>query len=237
MHSIVVSPPVADHRGELRGAARETSRWRHRSATGAELRSCVLPELSAAALASRRTVRLQVQLLDPGDESAWRRYQDWARPGVDPDAQRQLQIEIYATVLAVCLQRKANRRLLPRIRFSAFAAARQLDLTDDQLFLTEPGRPERAVPASLREQSYERYEREFDDGWSQAKPTDLKLQAVDWSPLDDGGSIARYKILNLFRELALPTPAFTGGELDAIVERLNGHETCSDDPSGGVDSA
>jgi hypothetical protein len=197
----------------------------------------VLPALSEASRASRRLVTLQVQLLDPGSEAAWRDYLDWAGFGSGPATRRQLEIEVYATILAVCVQRKGNRWLRPHIRFSEFAAGRELDLTDDQLIVTEPGRPERAVFASLREQPYQSGEREFEDGWYQAKPTDLKLQAVGWSSLDDAGSIPRYKILNLFRELALPTPAFTDGDLDAIVERLNGYETHGDDPSGGVDSA
>ena len=237
MPSDVLSQPVADRNMELRAAARETSGWRHRSATGALLRSCVLPELARASRDGRRSINLRIELLDPSSELACREYQDWTGSPSVPDARRLLEIEIYATILAVCLERKRNRKLHPRIRFSTFFTARQLDLSDDWLILTEPGPAEQAaIRVSTREQLYRRYEREFEDGWDQAKPTDLKLQAVDWSPLYDGEFIPRYNILNLYRELDLPTPEFTDGDLYAIVERLNGDGAYGDDPSGGVDT-
>jgi len=235
--SDVLSQPVADRNVELRAAARETSGWRHRSATGALLRSCVLPELARASRESRRSINLRVELLDPASEAACREYREWTGSGSVPDARRLLEIEIYATVLAVCVERKRNRKLHPRIRFSQYFTARQLDLSDEWLVVTESGHAEQAaIRVSTREQLYRRYEREFEDGWDQAKPTDLKLQAVDWSPLYDGEFIPRYNILNLFRELDLPPPEFTDGDLFAIVERLNGDGTYGDDPSGGVDS-
>jgi hypothetical protein len=236
--SEVLSQPVADRNAELRAAAGDTSGWRHRSATGALLRSCVLPELARACRDTRRSISLRVELLDPASELACREYREWTGSDSVPDARRLLEIEIYATVLAVCLERKRNRRLHPRIRFSPYFTARQLDLSDDWLIVTESGHEERAaIRVSTREQLYRRYEREFEDGWDQAKPTDLKLQAVDWAPLYDGEFIPRYNILNLYRELDLPTPEFTDGDLFAILERLNGDRTYSDDPSGGVDSA
>lgn len=235
--SNVLSPPVGDRNIELRAAARATSSWRHRSATGALLRSCVLPELTRASRDARRSISLRVELLDPASETACRHYRDWAGLDSVPEARWLLEIEIYATILAVCLERKRNRRLHPRIRLSAFFTAHQVDLTDDRLILTEPGQPERAFTVSTREQLYRSYAREFELGWDQAKPTDLKLQAVDWSPLNDGEFIRGYSILNLYRELDLPTPEFTDGDLQAIVERLYGHGTYGDDPSGGVDSA
>jgi hypothetical protein len=234
--SDVLSLPVGDRNMELRAAARETSTWRHRSATGALLRSCVLPELAKASRDARRSISLRVELLDPANEIACRHYRDWVGFNSVPDARRLLEIEIYATILAVCLERKRNRKLHPRIRLSAIFTAHQVDLTDDRLILTEPGHAEQAVTASTREQLYRSYAREFEVGWDQAKPTDLKLQAVDWSPLYDGEFIRGYNILNLYRELDLPTPEFTGGDLEAIVERLYGHGTYSDDPPGGVDS-
>ena len=238
MPSNVLSLPAGDRCGELRKAAREkTSRWAHRSATGALWRSCVLPELSAASGAARRHVEIRVELLDPANELACRHYRSWAGFSSLPGAQRQLEIEIYATILAVCLERRKNKKLHGHIRLSSFFTAHQVDLTDNRLILTEPGHAEQAITADQREQLYQRYEREFDAGWDQARPRELKLRAVEWSSLRDGVSIPGYRILNLCRELDLPTPAFSDDDLRAIVERLDGHEEYSDDPSGGVDSA
>ena len=234
----ILSLQAGDRYSALQIAVREkTTRWRHRSATGALWRSYVLPQLSAAAGAARRHVEVRVELLDPANEVACRRYRDWAGFNSVLGAQRLLEIEIYATVLAVCQERKANKKLHARICFSSSFPAYQIDLTDNRLVLTGPGHAEQAVTAFQREQLYRSYEREFDVGWDQARPTELKLQAVEWSPLRDGESIPGYRILNLCRELDLPTPAFTDGDLRAIVERLESHENYSDDPSGGVDSA
>lgn len=238
MPSNVLSLSAGDRCGELRKAACErTTRWRHRSATGALWRSCVLPELSAAAGTAGRHVQVKVELLDPANEVACRHYRDWAGFNSVLDAQRLLEIEIFATILAVCQERKANKKLHAHIRFSPSFPAHQIDLTDNRLVLTGPGHAEQAVTAFQREQLYRSYEREFDVGWDQARPTELKLRAVEWSPLRDGESIPGYRILNLCRELDLPTPAFTDDDLRAIVERLESHEKYSDDPSGGVDSA
>ena len=237
MPSDVLSLPVGDRNKQLRTAARETNSWRHRSATGALLRSCVLPELARASRDTRRSIGLRVMLLDPANEVACWRYRDWAGFDSVAEARRGLEVEVYATILAVCIERKRSRKLHPHIRFSGTFAPDQLDLADDRPILAEPGHAEQAITASLREQLYQRCEREFEAGWAKAKPTELKLQAVDWSPLYDGEFIPRYNILNLYRELDLPTPEFTDGDLAAIVERLDGHGFHSDDPSGGVDSA
>lgn len=228
---------MGDHHRVLSQSAHRTSSWRHRSATGASLRCCVLPELSAASREARRSVKLHVELLDPANELACRQYRSWAGLNSVPDAQRMLEIEIYATILAVCLERKRNRRLHSEIRFSPFFTAHQVDIGDDVLVLFPAGGAEPVSTATPGDQLYQSYLRDFEAGWSQAYSTKLPLHAVDWSPLNDGDLIPRRNILNLFRELHLPAPQFADGDFDAIVERLYGHETESDDPSGGVDSA
>lgn len=230
------SLPAGDFCRQLRKAARETSSWRHRSATGALLRSCVLPELSAASRALRRPITLQVELLNAANDSACRDYgKHFGLDGVD-SARRELQIETYATILAVCRERKENRKLHAHIRLSALFSAQQVDLTDDRLILTPTGHSEQAAMARFREQFFHSYERELSEAWERARRTDLKLQAVDWSPLDDGRQIRGYHIVNLLNELHLPVPEFTDGEIVAIVERLDGHEAHGGDLSRGVDA-
>lgn len=230
------SLPGGDCCRQLRKAARETTTWRHRSATGALLRSCVLPELSAASRALRRPVTLEIELLNAANDTACRDY--GAHVGLSglEAARRQLQIETYATVLAVCLERKDNRRLHAHIRFSPLFSAQQVDLTDNRLILTPTGHAEQAAMVRFREQFFHSYERELGEAWERARRTDIKLQAVDWSPLFDGEHIRDYHITNLLKELHLPVPEFTDDELFAIVERLDGHESHGGDPSRGVDS-
>jgi hypothetical protein len=204
--------------------------------TGVVLRSCVLPGLCASAV--RRSVRLHVELLDPANEVACRQYRDWAGMDSAPNAQRALEIEICATILAVCAARKRSPRLHPEIRFFAFFTADQVDISDDLLVLSSADSARPVSTATSHGPLYHSYLREFDVGWShQARSSRLSLRAVEWSPLYDGELIPARNILNLFRELHLPAAHFTDGDMDAIVERLDGHETESDDPSGGVDSA
>jgi hypothetical protein len=147
-----------------------------------------------------------------------------------------LQIETYATIIAVCLERKENRRLHAHIRLSALFSAQQVDLTDDRLILTPAGHAEQAAMVRFREQFFHSYERELGEAWERAKRTDIKLQAVEWSSLCDGERIRGYHITNLLKELHLPVPEFTDGDLIAIVERLDGHEAHGGDLSRGVDS-
>ncbi|HET9173213.1 MAG TPA: hypothetical protein VFN97_27540 [Actinospica sp.] len=229
------SLPSGDYCRQLRKAARETTSWRHRSATGALLRACVLPELSAASRALRRPITLQIELLNAGNDTACR---DFGRHiGLDVDAaRRRLQIETYATIVAVCLERKENRRLHAHIRLSPLFTRQQVDLTDDRLILTPSGHAEQAAMTRFREQYRQSFQRELGDAWERAKHTDLKLQAVDWSPVGDGEQIRGYHIINLLRELHLPVPEFTDGELKAIVERLDGHEPHGGDLFRGVDA-
>lgn len=227
----VRSLPVGDHRKVLRQSARQTGSWRHRSATGAVLRSCVLPELSTASRASRRPVKLHIELLDPTNEVACRQYCAWAGLNSAPIAQRALEIEIYTTILAVCVERKRNRRLHPEIRFSAFFAAQQVDISDDLLMLYPAGGAGPVSTAMPGDELYQSYLSKFELSWSRAFATKLPLQAVGWSPLHDGNRIPPRNILNLYHELHLPTPEFTDGDLRAIVERLEGDEAESGDPS------
>jgi hypothetical protein len=230
------SLPSGDDCRQLRKAARETSSWWHRSATGALLRTCVLPELSAASRALRRPITLQVELLNAANDAACREYGAYVGvDGVDA-ARRQLQIETYATILAVCLARKENRRLHAHIRLSPLFSAQQVDLTDNRLILTPAGHAEQAAMVRFREQFFHSYERELGEAWERAKRTELKLQVVDWSPLFDGERIRGYHIVNLLKELHLPVPEFTDADLTGIVERLDGHEAHGGDLSRGVDA-
>jgi hypothetical protein len=233
----VISLPVGDRGRVLRETARDTSSWRHQSVTGAVLRSCVLPVLSASSRDSRRPVTLHVDLLDPANKEACRNYRDWAGLKSVQDAQRTLTIEIYATVLAVCIERKRVRWLHPEIRFSRNFTAHQVDISDDLLVLSPADVSEPVCTAPQYDPLYASCLRNFEARWKQAHSNKLPLQVVQWSPLHDGERIPRRNILNLFRELHLPAIDFTDGDVDAIVERLNSHDTESDDSSGGVGSA
>jgi hypothetical protein len=219
----------------LRETARTTTRWRHKSATGAKLRTCVLPELSAGSR-HHGHVSLQVELLDPRNEVACSHYREWARLNLSwSNPRRDLEIEIHATILALCLERKANSRLRPDIRFSAFFAAHQLDISEQLVVLTPADDPGRSRAAGLDDPIYGSYVREFDAGWAQASR--LRLSPVRWSPLDTRGTLSVDHVRNLFKELDLPGRAFTDEELRSIVERLDIDDDQGDDPRRGVDSA
>lgn len=224
-----------ERRVVLRESARTTTLWRHKSATGTRLRAVVLDELSAATRAGRH-VNLQVELLDPGNELACGHYRDWARHNLPwSDPRRQPELEVHATVLALCLERKTNNRLRPDVRFCAFFDADQLDLSDGLVMLTRAQDPGRTETASLDDPLYHGYVRAFDAGWIQAAR--LRLQAVRWSPLDTSGPPAVHHVRNLFKELDLPGRDFTDEELRSIVERLDIDDGEGDDPRRGVDSA
>ena len=219
----------------LRETARTTTRWRHKSATGSKLRACVLPELSAASR-HHGYLSLQVELLDPRNEVACSHYREWARLNLSrSNARRQLEIEIHATILALCLERKANSRVRPDIRFSAFFAAHQLDISDELVVLTPADDPGRSQAASVDDHLYRSYLREFDAGWAQA--TRLRLAPVRWSPLEGRGRLSTRHVRNLFKELGLPGCTFTDEELRSIVERLDIDDDEGDDARRGVDSA
>jgi hypothetical protein len=219
----------------LRETARATMRWRHKSATGSKLRACVLPELSAGSRHHDR-VTLQVELLDPGNEVACGHYREWARFNLSwSSARRQPELEIHATILALCLERKANSRLRPELRFSTFFSARQLDIGDDLVVLSSAETPDRSRAAAAHDPFYGSYVREFDSGWAQAAK--LSLSPVRWSPLDTRGPLSIHHVRNLFKELNLPGRTYTDEELRSIVERLDIDDDEGDDPRRGVDSA
>lgn len=218
----------------LRETARTTTRWRHKSATGSTLRRCALPELS---IASRihGPVNLEVELLGPNDEALCRHYRAWAGDEPSPiSPRRRLEIEIHATILALCLERKANSRLRLDIRFSASFAAHQLDLSDELAMLTPVAQPQvaRATPASGH--LYAGYVREFEAGWVQARR--LRLAPVRWSPLETRGEPTTYQVRGLFRELDLPGRTFTDEELRFLLERLGPNDQ-SGRPQPGAASA
>lgn len=218
----------------LRETARTTTRWRHKSATGSKLRACVLPELSVGSR-HHAPVTLQVELLDPRNEVACGHYREWARLNLSwTNARRAPELEVHATVLAVCLERKANSRVRPDVRFSAFFSAQQLDLSEELVVLTAAEDPGRSRVAGADERLYGSYSREFDAGWAQARR--LRLSPVRWSPLEDRGELSIHRVRNLFKELDLPGRGYTDEELRSIVERLDVDDE-GDDPRRGVDSA
>ena len=223
----------------LRETARATKRWRHRSAAGGGLRSFVLPELDAASRTERRRITLQVTLLDPADENACREYLEWIRShGRSAATLQSLENDIYATIVAICVEFKINPQLFhPEVRFSQTICDYHFDISDDMLVLTRTAEPGTSESAPSGDLDYRRFCREFDAGWS-ALPK-LNVNRTKWSylPMNDRELLKREHIRNLFKELSLPAHAFEDERLDAILERLVHDDGEGDDRRRGVDSA
>jgi hypothetical protein len=120
----------------LADARKQTDIWIHKGGTGGFLRTVTLPQCVEHARQGQRTLRVQLEIIDPTNESACTAYARF-RGSVSPSADRRgaewtpklVAAEAYATILAACWHSQHFRLLTVEIGLSQVMSTFRWDLS------------------------------------------------------------------------------------------------------------
>ncbi|MEV6772511.1 hypothetical protein AB0N05_28135 [Nocardia sp. NPDC051030] len=190
-------------------ARRDTDKWCRKGGTGTYLRAVTLPELFNKARREQRTVRLQVEILDPTNEQ---RCQDDAHyrstvishggasgPQWTVDRIRK---QSFATVLAACWYRQQSDFLLIEIALASTSTTYRWDLSDSCVIMTQRYPVSPALLFERGKPHYQDLTRELARSFKQARP--LAIGRDDEPLLAAEPTVEQ--IRQLFEHLRLPLP-------------------------------
>ncbi len=204
-------------------ARRNTDRWVFKGGTGTYVRAVTLPECVDIARREKRTLHVQLEIIDPTDEQVCQLYADYRRslsPG--PDSTGELwtldrtRKESFATILASCWYRQRFTFLTIAVGLSPIMSTFRWDMSSACLVITQedPGRPAMVIDAG--KPYYRSYSQELLASLEQAKQVPITL-ARD-VPLGDEPTVDEAR--KLFTRLSLQLPrSFADRDISDIIRK------------------
>jgi hypothetical protein len=204
-------------------ARRNTDRWVFKGGTGTYVRAVTLPECVDIARREKRTLHVQLEIIDPANEQVCQRYADYRRslsPG--PDSTGELwtldrtRKESFATILASCWYRQRFTFLTIAVGLSQIMSTFRWDMSSGSLVITQedPGRPAMVIEAD--KSYYRSYSQELLASLDQTRQVPIGL-ARD-VPLGDEPTVDETR--KLFTRLSLPLPrSFADRDVSDIIRK------------------
>jgi hypothetical protein len=213
-----------DVREALADARAHTDRWHFKGGTGTYLRAVTLPECVENARRRKARLQVRVEIVDPTDEAACRRYADFrtALSSDRPDGTGErwtvdrTRKESFATILAACWYRQHNGLLDIDVRLSPVMTTFRYDLSGRCIVLTQE---DPSAPALRIEEGtfyYERWSTELMASLEQARPvpigSDRQVRLGTRPTVDE--------TRRLFDSVGAPLPrSFTDRDVTDIVQK------------------
>ncbi len=204
-------------------ARRSTDRWVFRGGTGTYVRAVTLPECVDIARREKRTLHVQLEIIDPTDQQVCQRYADYRHslaPG--PDSTGELwtldrtRKESFATILASCWYRQRFTFLTITVGLSQIMSTFRWDMSSGCLVITQedPGRPAMVIEAS--KPYYRSYSQELLASLEQTRQVPISL-ARD-IPLGDEPTVNETR--KLFTRLNVQLPrSFADRDVSDIIRK------------------
>jgi hypothetical protein len=198
----------------LAEARRDTDRWLFKGGTGTYMRARTLPECVANARQARRALVVRIEIVDPHDTEACRRYAEFRRslPGRsdgEPWTLDRVRKESFATILAGRWWRQRYHLLDVEIGLSSVMTTLRWDLSSSRLIITQedPGSP--ALMVERGRFYYDRLEVELRTSHDQARK--VPLETVLGTSISEEPTVDETQ--HFFESLGLALPS-TFGERD-----------------------
>jgi hypothetical protein len=211
-------------------AWRNTDRWIFKGGTGGSLRTRTLPRCVEIARQEGRPLRVQLEVVDPTDDAlcdAYARLRATPAAGEaarDGDWTRE-RVEVYATILAVCLHRqKFGNFLTVEIGFSRVVSTFRWDLSRSCAILTQEGSPTASLIFDNDRPHYRSLDRELVASFNQARK--LHLDTIDTVRLAEPPSTEEVRRLFTAVGLALPS-SFGERDVTEIVRKAVADRTAT----------
>lgn len=217
---LVNGPEVGEVHAQAR---RDTEHWMFKGGTGTYLRAVTIKECVENARRAKRPIRMQIEIIDPTDESVchdYAQYRSSLAPGPDRTGETwtldRTRKEAFATILAACWYRQRFTFLKVDVALSKVMTTFRWDLSSDWVIMTQE---DPAAPAMLFEKNkphYRAYSRELLASFEQARGVEIG-RARDLE-LADEPSVEETRKLFTLLELDLPS-SFTDRDVTDIVRR------------------
>ncbi|RDI44933.1 hypothetical protein [Nocardia mexicana] len=208
----------------LAQARKNTDYWYFKGGTGAHTRVVTLPDCCQQAADRGRSLHVRMEILDPADIEACKRYARLYRSladGADDDALtwdvRGTQIELYSTILAACWYKQRRDHILDiEIALTSSVSIFRFDLSSSCLIVTHQGP---RFPAMIFEKGrtfYHSWDIELRASFSECRRVRLE-RAHDISLTPEPCVEAARR---LFRCLELDLPEdYTDNDVETIIEK------------------
>lgn len=192
---------------EHEAAREQTGRWLFRGGTGTYIRAVTLPGCIANARHGRRALQVRLEILDPTDSDACRRYARFRQTVADgPDGTgetwtvERTREEAYATILAACWHRAKWSFLDIEVGLTGHTSAFRYDMSSDRLIITQDSFNVPSLLITRESFLYDAYDMELQESLKQARAVPLgQAEQVRFS---DEPTIEQ--VLELFDVLGLP---------------------------------
>lgn len=161
-----------------------TDRWFFKGGTGTYTRAVTLPQCVDTARRDRRALQFRLEILNPTDAEACKRYEDFRRSvSTDPDGTGETwypgraRLESYATILAACWNIQRFRLLGIQLGLTSVVSTFRYDMSSKYLIVTQddPQFPALLVPHGKT--LYDAYDVELRTSFEQARRVQLESAA------------------------------------------------------------
>jgi hypothetical protein len=204
-------------------ARRSTDQWFFRGSTATYVRVVVLPDCINRARRAGKEFRARLEILDPVSINACRNYvrlyQSLAEGPDSPEMNwtvKGTQVELYATILAVCWWKNRYESLSIELALTNIASTFRWEAASHYFILTQRGP---RFPAMLIEHGdpyYHLFTSELNASFRQARKVQLEL--CDHTDLSDDPSVE--EVRKLLAKLGIDIPAsFDDSDVCAIIDK------------------
>jgi hypothetical protein len=162
----------------LAEARRDTDRWLFKGGTGTYMRAVTLPECVANARRAKRALLVRIEIIDPTNDEACRRYGEFRRslpdqPDGEPWTLDRVRKESFATILAGLWWRRQYHLLDVEIGLSAVMTTLRWDQSASRLIITQEDPRSPALMVERGRFYYDRLEVEVRSSHDQARKVAL----------------------------------------------------------------
>jgi hypothetical protein len=204
-------------------ARRHTDQWIFKGGTGTYLRAVTLPECVEHARREQRPLRMQLEIIDPTDESlctAYAQFRYSLSPGPDGTGEtwtvQRTRKESFATVLAACWYRQRYPFLTIEVGLSKVMSTLRWDLSSQSMIMTQDNPSHPALMFAKGKPYYRAYSRELVASFRQARRIDL--DKANELQLSDEPTVEEIRKLFSMLELELPR-SFTDRDIADVITK------------------
>ncbi|WP_051760141.1 hypothetical protein [Herbidospora cretacea] len=217
--SVVSLLPGAQVRAELVAATQHTNTWVFKGGTGTFIRAFTLPECVENSRAARRQLQVQLEIIDPENDTAcavFARFRQSLVTGrADPWTADRVRKEAYATILAASWYRRHNDFLTLRIGLSSTMTTCRWDMSASRVIVTREDPTAPALVAYQGKLYYSWCETELNSSYAQSRR--LPVENVLTAPLSDEPTVE--EVRELFEVLGLSLDALDDSEVADVTRR------------------
>jgi hypothetical protein len=208
---------------ELTDAHNEADQWTFKGGTGTYLRAVTMKKCVERARQEKRPLRMQLEILDPTDESlclAYAQFRSSLTPGPDGTGETwtfdRTRKEAFATILAACWYHQRYPFVTIEVGLSRLMTTFRWDMSPISVIMTQDDPSGPALMFEKGKPYYRAYARELAASFSQAKR--VPVNETREMPLSEEPTVEEARALFTKLDLELPS-AFTDRDVTDLIRK------------------